>query len=83
LIKDGEQNWNKWRSARCNRIRGTISWVVLQFSNTIYFSAIGFKSAMDEPFCDPTSVEVYTLSPAETWSYVDAFILEFDPKERL
>ena len=75
LLKEGEEEWNKWRSALSCPVRGTYNWVSLQFAKTINFSTLGFKSASSEPLCDPTSVEVYTLTAQETWSFSDAFTL--------
>jgi len=59
LLKDGEEDWNKWCAAPC---AGNTSWTMLTFKNSINFCEIGFKSANDEPDRDPTSVEVYTLN---------------------
>jgi hypothetical protein len=79
LIKSGEESWNKWCVAPCP---GNTNWTIIEFQKTIFFSDLGFKSANDEPNRDPTSVEVYILSPQHEWIFCDAFLLSFNPEQR-
>ena len=59
LLKEGEEDWNKWRTTPFCPVKGNINWTVLKFATSITFCTLGFKSANDDPVNDPTSVEIY------------------------
>lgn len=62
LLKPGEEDWNKWCAINCKK---QSSWTLIEFKESLIISALGFKSANDAPYRDPTSVEVYIYTVKE------------------